>query len=127
MRGILGKHRGGDGAPALQRGQRFACDQRLASQDPVLIGERQPDDLELLLSDGSAQPRCRFALLVGPKPVTLDKTQRVTPSQSDSKCSQSTRFVFVVIARSEATKQSILSFGGLMDCFASLAMTKKSR
>src|SRR6202051_3081224 len=29
-----------------------------------------------------------------------------------------------VIARSEATKQSILSFRGEMDCFASLAMTK---
>jgi hypothetical protein len=29
----------------------------------------------------------------------------------------------VVIARSAATKQSILSFRGAMDCFASLAMT----
>jgi hypothetical protein len=29
-----------------------------------------------------------------------------------------------VIARSEATKQSILSFRGKMDCFAALAMTK---
>jgi hypothetical protein len=29
----------------------------------------------------------------------------------------------LVIARSEATKQSILSFFGEMDCFASLAMT----
>src|SRR5712692_844352 len=28
-----------------------------------------------------------------------------------------------VIARSEATKQSVLSFRGEMDCFASLAMT----
>jgi hypothetical protein len=28
-----------------------------------------------------------------------------------------------VIARSEATRQSILSFRGEMDCFASLAMT----
>jgi hypothetical protein len=31
--------------------------------------------------------------------------------------------VFAVIARSEATKQSILSLRGKMDCFASLAMT----
>jgi len=30
---------------------------------------------------------------------------------------------FAVIARSEATKQSILSLRGAMDCFASLAMT----
>ena len=79
MRGVLGEHRGGDGAPALQRGQRFARDQRFAPQDPVLIGERQPDDFEPLLFDGSAQPRCHFALLVGPETVTLDKTQRVTP------------------------------------------------
>jgi len=31
--------------------------------------------------------------------------------------------VFAVIARSEATKQSILSLRGAMDCFAALAMT----
>jgi len=31
--------------------------------------------------------------------------------------------VFAVIARSEATKQSILSLRGKMDCFAALAMT----
>jgi hypothetical protein len=30
---------------------------------------------------------------------------------------------FAVIARSKATKQSILSLRGAMDCFASLAMT----
>jgi hypothetical protein len=33
------------------------------------------------------------------------------------------RLLPFVIARSEATKQSILSFCGAMDCFASLAMT----
>jgi len=49
----------------------------------VLIGKRQPDDFEPLVFDGLAQPRCSFALLVGPKPVTLDKTQRVT-SESNS-------------------------------------------
>jgi hypothetical protein len=32
----------------------------------------------------------------------------------------------VVIARSEATKQSILSFRCAMDCFATLAMTAKA-
>jgi hypothetical protein len=31
---------------------------------------------------------------------------------------------FAVIARSEATKQSILSLRGTMDCFAALAMTE---
>ena len=70
MRGVLGKHRRGDGASALQRGQRFAGDQCLAPQDSVLVGEREPDDLEFLLFDDSAQARRRFALLVGPKPVT---------------------------------------------------------
>jgi hypothetical protein len=34
--------------------------------------------------------------------------------------------VFSVIARSEATKQSILYFCRSMDCFASLAMTTKT-
>src|SRR5947208_10996560 len=31
--------------------------------------------------------------------------------------------IFVIIARSEAKKQSILPFRGKMDCFAALAMT----
>ena len=35
--------------------------------------------------------------------------------------------MLVVIARSEATKQSTLSLCGEMDCFASLAMTRKAR
>src|SRR5712691_3044251 len=34
--------------------------------------------------------------------------------------------VFAVIARSEATKQSILSLCGKMDCFAALAMTARA-
>jgi hypothetical protein len=34
-----------------------------------------------------------------------------------------TKLCLDVIARSEATKQSILSLLGKMDCFASLAMT----
>ena len=39
VRGVLGEHRGGDGAAAFERSQRFARDQRLAAQDAVLIGE----------------------------------------------------------------------------------------
>ena len=39
VRGVLGEHRGGDGAAAFQRGHRFARDQRLATQNAVLIGE----------------------------------------------------------------------------------------
>jgi len=35
----------------------------------------------------------------------------------------SASLIAAVIARSEATKQSILSLRGEMDCFASLAMT----
>jgi hypothetical protein len=35
--------------------------------------------------------------------------------------------VFAVIARSEATKQSILSLRGTMDCFAPLAKTAEAR
>src|SRR5882757_9965260 len=127
VRGVLGEHRGGDGASALERANRLARDQRFTPQDSVLIGERETDDLELLLLDDTPELLRRLALLVGPKAVTFDKTQRVTPSEAGSKCSQPNRLVLVVIARSEATKQSIPSFGGPMDCFASLAMTKKSR
>ena len=39
VRGVLGQHRGGDGAAALQRGNRLAGHQRLAAQDAVLVGE----------------------------------------------------------------------------------------
>ncbi len=39
VRGVLGQHRGGDGAAAFERGDRFAGDQRLAAQDAVLVGE----------------------------------------------------------------------------------------
>jgi hypothetical protein len=35
--------------------------------------------------------------------------------------------MLVVIARSEATKQSTLSLRGEMDCFAPLAMTRNTR
>jgi hypothetical protein len=79
VRGILGEHRGGDGASALERAQRLARDQRLAPQDSVLIGEREADDLELLLFDDPREARRRFLLLARPETVTLDKTQRVAP------------------------------------------------
>ena len=79
VRGVLGEHRGGDGAAALQRGERLARDQRLAAQDAVLVRKRQPDHFELLFLDDAAQAARRLLLLVRPQPVTLDKTQRVTP------------------------------------------------
>ena len=59
-------------------------DQRLAAQDAVLVGKRQPDHFELLLFDDFAQPARRLFLLARPQTVTLDKTQRVTPSRIDS-------------------------------------------
>src|SRR4051794_33946745 len=80
MRGVLGEHRGGDGAAVLQRGQRFARHQRLAAKDSVLVGKRQPQDFELLLFDEASQARRRLFLLGWPQAVTLDKTQRVTPA-----------------------------------------------
>ena len=39
VRGVLGQHRGGNGATAFERGQRLAGDQRLAAQDAVLVGK----------------------------------------------------------------------------------------
>ena len=71
----------------------------------MLVGERQPDDFELLLLRRCVEPRRRLLLLVGPETVTSDETQRVAPSNTDRK-----RFVLVVIARSQPTKQSILPF-----------------
>jgi hypothetical protein len=84
VRGVLGEHRGGDAASAFQRAQRLARDQRLAAQDAVLIGEREPDDFELLLLDDFAQARRRFFLRARPQTVTLDETQRVAPSRHRS-------------------------------------------
>jgi hypothetical protein len=43
------------------------------------------------------------------------------------RCKKAARRRHIVIARSEATKQSILSFRGGMDCFAALAMTARIR
>ena len=77
VRGVLGQHRGGDGAAAFERRQRFAGHQRLAAQDAVLVGERQPDDFEIFLFDDSAQAAGGFLLLFRPETVTFDETQRV--------------------------------------------------
>src|SRR3979411_2836842 len=82
MRHILGEHRGGDGASALKRGKCLAGDQRLASQDSVLIGERKPDDFELLLFDDTLEPPRRLLRLVRPEAVTTDETQRTAPPAS---------------------------------------------
>ena len=91
VRGVLGEHRGGDAAAALQRRQRFRRDQRLAAQDAVLVGERQPDNFELLLLDDALQPRRRFVLLIGPETVTPDKTQRASSGRDRLEISPSLR------------------------------------
>src|SRR6185369_18098313 len=82
MRGVLCKHRGGDGAAAREGGQRLARHQRLASEDAVLIGERQPYDLELLLFGDRFEAPRGFFLLLGPETGALDKIQRATPSEA---------------------------------------------
>ena len=82
VRGVLGEHRGGDGAAAFERGERLACDQRLAAQDAVLIGKRQADGFEFLFFDDAAQAARRLLLLARPKTVTLNEIQRVTPGIS---------------------------------------------
>jgi hypothetical protein len=48
----------------------------------VLIRERQADDFELLFLDDSPQTARGVLLLARPQAVTLDETQRVTPSES---------------------------------------------
>src|SRR5215210_602666 len=78
MRGVLGKHRGGDGAATRERGQRLARHQRLASKNAVLIGERQPYDFKLVLFDDGLESPGGFFLLLGPETVALHKIQRAT-------------------------------------------------
>ena len=76
VRGVLGEHRGGDRAAVLQRGQRLARHQRLAPEDAVLIGKRQPDHLQLLLLDDFAKAACR--LLVALSTRARDARQNST-------------------------------------------------
>src|SRR4051794_24297530 len=56
----------------------------------MLVRKRQPYDVELLLFDNALQARRCFFLPGRPEPVTLDKTQRVTPlrrrSEAPSLC-----------------------------------------
>src|SRR5882762_9511405 len=51
--------------------------------------------------------------------TALPHTSRIAPRDANARLG--------VIARSEATKQSILSSRGQMDCFASLAMTRETQ
>jgi hypothetical protein len=76
VRGVLGKHRRGDGTAVFEAAQRLAGDQRLAAQDAVLIRKRQPDHLEPLLLDDASEPDGGVFLLCGPQAVALDETQR---------------------------------------------------
>ena len=48
----------------------------LAAQDAVLVGERQPHDLEAVLLDQPLGPRRRLELLLAPQPVALDEALR---------------------------------------------------
>ena len=92
VRRVLGEHRGGDGAAALQRGDRRARHQRLAAQDAVLVGERKPDDFELLLLDDARAG-------APPPPVARSTTDRDARQNSTRhslrarpECSQWKRF-----------------------------------
>ena len=48
----------------------------LAAQDAVLIGKRQPHDLERVLLDQLLGPRRGLELLVAPQAVALDEADR---------------------------------------------------
>ena len=89
MCGVLGEHRGGDGAAAFERGECFACNQRLAPEDAVLIGKRQADGLELLLLDDAAKAARRLFLLARPQTVTFNEAQRISPLVIPGRCAAS--------------------------------------
>ena len=73
MRGVLGEHRRGDGAAALQLSERLACNKGLATQDAVLIGKAQANGFEILLVDDAANAVRRIFLLGAPEAVTLNE------------------------------------------------------
>jgi hypothetical protein len=61
----------------------------------VLVGKGEADDFEIFFLDEIAQAPRRLLLLIGPQAMACDEGHFVPPS--------------IVIARSEATKQSRLS------------------
>ncbi len=79
VRGVFREHGGGDGAAALQRGDRLRGDDGLAAQNAVLVGEGEADDLEILLLDDAAHPRRRVLLLIRPQRMTRDESHLGIP------------------------------------------------
>ncbi len=73
VRGVLGEQRGGHGAAVAHRGRGVARHHCLAAQDAVLVGKRQPHDLEPVLLDRFLGLDRRLELLVVPQPVALDE------------------------------------------------------
>ena len=76
VRGVLGEQRGGDRAAVAHHVRGLARHHRLAAQDAVLVGKRQPDDLEPVLLDQLLGVGRRLELLVAPQPVALDEAAR---------------------------------------------------
>ena len=64
--------------PARHRICGFRCEQRLAAQHAVLVGERKPHDLQFFFLDDALDLRGGFGLRVAPQAVTLDKADRFT-------------------------------------------------
>ena len=73
VRGVLGEQRGGDRAAVAHHLGGVAGDDGLAAQDAVLVGKREPHDLEALLLDQPLGPRGGLELLLAPQTVALDE------------------------------------------------------
>ncbi len=71
--GILGEQRRRHRDTVAHRARGVSRHQRLAAQDAVLVGKRQPHHFEPVLFDQPLGPRRRLELLVVPQAVALDE------------------------------------------------------
>ncbi len=81
VRGVLGQQRGRDGAAVAHDAGGVGRHRGLAAQDAVLIGKRQPHDLEPVLLDQAFGPRRSLELLVAPQAVAFDEAH-LQPTRS---------------------------------------------
>ncbi len=89
----------------------------------MLVRERQADHFEIFLFDDAPQAARGLLLLVGPERVTHDETHPIIPSITQTYGKLTAPHTVRHCERSEAIQTFIR--GDILDCFASLAMTKE--
>ncbi|XIA68077.1 hypothetical protein ACFIOY_16075 [Bradyrhizobium sp. TZ2] len=109
-------------ADVEKRRLQFSFDKLIVSPEMKEIGVGDVKDDRMARAIGirrrlPARPRAR---------ALGDFLARVSPPRAERELKIYGELTPLVIARSKATKQSILSFRGAMDCFAALAMTVRA-